>query len=359
MTAHPKGFESLNGWPDDDHLAAMAAFLKTARRMVERPYKPRAFNIASPVLVDVARKALAHGRFDQKTAREFFESHFLPIEVVEDGAVPNGFVTAYYEPEVPASRTKTAQYSAPLYSRPEDLVDINADNRPKTMSAEYRFARLGKNRELGEYPDRAAIEAGYLQGKGLEIAFVKDKVEALFIHIQGSARLCFEDGSHCRIGYAAKSGHPYTPVGRILLDRGELTRKKCGMQDIRNWFSDNPHQIENIINGNRSFIFFKEQYQSDGGPIGAAKVPLTANRSLAVDRLLHTFGVPLWIETALPLPGSKVPFRKLMVAQDTGSAIVGPARGDIFLGSGDEAGKIAGDVRHNARFVILAPKENF
>lgn len=361
----PTGFEHLNGWSTDDHASAMDAFIQSARRMVFKPYKTRALGVSSSALANIAKKAVAQAPFDQETARNFFEDCFDPFEIVRPGNNNDGyggFVTAYYEPEVPASSFKTTEFSAPLYGRPDDLVDITDDNRPSGFNPNIHYAKLVEKfsvTNLQEYPDRQAIEAGCLAGKGLEIAWVKDKVEALFIHIQGSARLCFGDGSFARIGFAAKTGHAYTPVGKILLQRGELTKEQCGMQAIRDWFAKNPDQVDTVINKNRSFIFFK-QYPAAGeneGPVGAAKVSLTSHRSLAVDRRLHTFGSPVWIETAEPLPGTKAPFAKLMVAQDTGSAIVGPARGDLFLGSGKEAGKIAGNVRHVARFVVLVPKE--
>jgi membrane-bound lytic murein transglycosylase A len=365
MSEHlqPIGFESLNGWAKDDHLAAMVAFLQSARHMVEKSYKTRALGVSSSALVTIAHKALDHPPFTRTTARSFFEDNFKPHEVVKPGekaGSPGGFVTAYYEPEVNASRVKTDKYPVPLYRRPADLVDVTNNNRPHGFNPDTRFARSVEGSPLlTEYPDRQAIEAGYLLGKGLEIAFVKDKVEALFIHIQGSACLCFDDGTSTRIGYAAKSGHPYTAVGKILLQGGELVKNNCGMRAIRDWFAQNPDQVNTIINQNRSYIFFKENPVKSKtlGPIGAAKAHLTSHRSLAVDRLLHTFGSPVWIETTNPLPEDKTIFARLMVAQDTGSAIIGPGRGDLFLGSGNYAGKIAGNVSHAARFVVFVPRE--
>ena len=258
---------------------------------------------------------------------------------------------------------RSDKFRTPLLRRPNDLVEITDDNRPPGFDPELRFARLVDSsigQHFEQYPDRKAIEAGYLNGRGLELAWVKDPAEALFIHVQGSARLRFENGAMVRVGYAAKNGHPYTAVGKVLLEQDELTRNKCGMQAIRDWLVQNPTKADAVINQNRSFIFFNEYPVNDiaEGPIGAAKVDLTPYRSLAVDRLLHTFGTPVWLETSKPLPGDKTRFARLMVAQDTGSAIVGPARGDLFLGSGSKVGKIAGEVRHAARFVIFKPKRN-
>ncbi len=359
MTARlePVTFSRLKGWRDDNHVDAVAAFIKTFQ--TGKRQKTRKLGISPTVLADLAQKAEDLSPFDRQSARQFFESNFQPHEVIPDGCQPGdfaGLVTAYFEPEVPASRTMTSEFQSPLYARPGDLVDVDHSNRPDGFSSEMRFGRLN-NGVIGEYPDRATIEAGYLRGRGLEIAWVRDKVEALFIHIQGSARLRFSNGSTIRVGYAAKSGHPYTAVGSVLLKRGGLGRDNCGMQAIRNWLSRNPDQVDDVLNHNRSFVFFMEYPDSGetGGPVGAARVDLTPMRSIAVDRTLHTFGVPIWIETNKPLPGSRKNFNSMMVAQDTGSAIVGPVRGDLFLGSGESAGKIAGEVRHQARFIVFVP----
>ena len=358
------GFDQLSGWDNDDHLAAMGAFLKTAQRMLETPYQTKELAVSSDHLLAISKLAVQNLPFDAQSAKLFFEENFIPCEItneVENSPTSSGFVTAYFEPEVLASRAKSAAFSAPLYQRPNDLIDVTDDNRPTLWDEEFRFAKFTTNKnaqQLETYPDRAQINNGYLDGKGLEIAYVKDKAEALFIHIQGSARLRLEDGNVIRVGYAAKTGHPYTAVGKILLDRGELTRENCGMKAIRDWFSSNPEQMNSVIEKNQSYIFFNEYAVLDlnDGPIGASKVALTTERSLAVDRTLHTYGTPIWIETQEPLPGCSQLFQKLMVAQDTGSAIIGPQRGDLFLGSGDEAGKIAGDTRHHARFVVFLPK---
>ena len=304
--------------------------------------------------------------FSSATAKDFFEKNFQPCEIItkdNSSAVDDGFVTAYYEPEVSASRIKADEYLAPLYARPDDLIDVNDEIRPEGFDNEFRFARRitsSDGTKIEEYPDREAINAGYLEGKGLEIAWVKDAAEALFIHIQGSARLRFDNGQFTRVGYAAKSGHPYTAVGKVLLELGELTRENCGMQAIRQWFSSNPDQVISVLNQNRSYIFFNEYpiTNTNDGPVGAAKVNLTTERSLAVDRNQHTYGSPVWIEALKPFQQGEQPFRKLMIAQDTGSAIIGPSRGDLFMGSGDAAGKAAGDIRHPVKFVVFVPKNS-
>lgn len=357
-------FDQLNGWQEDDHLAAMNTFLKTARQMQDKPYSTKGLGISSDLLKEISKIALTDIFLTPSSAKNFFEKYFQPCEIISKdklSVTDEGFVTAYYEPEVLASRIKTDAYTAPLYLRPADLIDVNDENRPEGFDAEFRFAQKvvtssGVNFE--KHPDRKAINAGYLEGRGLEIAWVKDAVEALFIHIQGSARLRFDNGKTIRVGYAAKSGHPYTAVGKVLLDRGDLVRENCGMQAIRQWFSSHPDQVISVLNQNRSYIFFNEYpvTNASDGPIGAAKVSLTAERSLAVDRNLHTYGSPIWIEASKPFNQGAQSFQKLMIAQDTGSAIVGSSRGDLFLGSGDVAGKAASDIRHGVRFLVFVPK---
>lgn len=256
------------------------------------------------------------------------------------------------------SATPDAVYCYPFYRRPDDLVDLDDSNRPAGLDASYMFARL-RYGEIDAYPDRGEITSGYLAGKGLEIAWAKSSVDVFFVHVQGAARLRYPDGTLCRITYAAKAGHPFSAVGRLLIDRGELDRATISMQTIRDWLYAHPGEVDEVLSHNRSYIFFREADVADpqAGPIAAAKVPLVAGRALAVDRLIHTFGFPFFIRSeSLTHLDNGGPFQRLMLALDTGSAIVGPARGDIFTGSGYEAGELAGTVRHDADFYILVPR---
>src|SRR6202140_4915291 len=203
------------------------------------------------------------------------------------------------------------------------------------------------------------MEDGAIAGGGLEICWVKDQTDLLFTQIQGSARLRLEDGSTLRINYDAHNGYPYTPVGRILIDRGIIPKEQMSMQKIREWMEQNPDGANELRRQNRSYIFFREVQLSDKDEaVGAQGVPLTPGRSIAVDKSLHVYGTPFFIEGELPIESelSKTPFRRLMVAQDTGSAITGPTRADIYYGAGVHAGKVSGRFRHNMRFVILLPK---
>ncbi|HEU4985847.1 MAG TPA: murein transglycosylase A [Rhizobiaceae bacterium] len=354
---HPLSFDDLPGWREDRLSRAFAAFRRSAEHVRSKPYRTGSLGAPCESFAEAHAAALVSRELDAMAARAFFEQHFIPCKVLP-GASGTGFVTSYYEPEIEASRERTDKFTVPLYGRPPDLVDLDENNRPAGMDPYFAFGRQGAE-GISEYPDRRAIEAGALSRRGLELAWLPDKVDAFFIHVQGAAKLNLTDGTVMRVTYAAKSGHPFTGPGRILVELGEVSREAVTMQEIRRWFRRNPDRIDEILWQNRSFIFFRETPvgEPELGPIAAAKVQLEPGRSLAVDRLLHTFGTPFFINAPSLTAFENRPFRRLMIAQDTGSAITGPARGDIFAGCGAAAGEIAGTVRHPADFYTLLPKE--
>ena len=270
-----------------------------------------------------------------------------------------GFVTGYYEPVIDGSRTQTDVYNVPVYRRPSNLfVRGFKQDSPSLPNKGQVFRKIGR-RKLVPYYDRAEIEDGAIAGRGLEICWLKDQTDLLFAQIQGSARVRLEDGSTVRINYDAYNGYPYTAVGRILIDRGIIPKEQMSMQKIREWMDQNPDGAKELRRQNRSYVFFHEVTLSDKDEaVGAQGVPLTPGRSIAVDKSLHVYGTPFFIEGELPIESeqSKTPFRRLMVAQDTGSAITGPARADIYYGAGPDAGRVSGRFRHNMRFAILVPK---
>ena len=348
-------YADLPGWAEDDHAAAFAAFRRSAFQVLHKPYRSGGLGVDFAAFADAYAEARALLLPDAAAARAFFERHFTPCRIVpEEGT---GFVTGFYEPEAEASPVPTERFTVPLLTRPPDLVDIDDANRPDGLDPYLAFGRQGPA-GIEEYPDRRAIESGALAGQGLEFAWLEDPVDAFFIHVQGAARLVMTDGSTRRITYAAKSGQRFTGAGRVLADLGEIPLAELTMQSIRRWFRDNPERVNEILWRNRSYIFWREAPVDDpqAGPIAAAKVPLTAGRSMAVDRLLHTFGTPFFIDAPTLTTFDDAPFRRLMIAQDTGSAIVGPARGDLFAGSGFAAGEIAGVVRNAADFYALVPR---
>ncbi|WP_370322939.1 murein transglycosylase A [Oricola sp.] len=348
----PVPFSGLPGWAGDDHRAALDSFGRHAVRPRGETYRHGAMGVPPQSLEPLFRDAA-----DMPTgcdARGFFEDRFDCFALTADDG-QRGFVTAYYEPEIEASRERTDRFRVPFYRRPDDLVAVGEENRPDCWDPDIRFARANADGSLSAYPDRKAINSGFLDGRGLEIGWVENEADAFFAHIQGAARLVFADGAHLRITYDGKSGHPFTGIGRLLVERGEIAPADISMAAIRHWLAENPDDARPLMEENRSYIFFREAPVADraDGPVAAAKVPLTAERSLAVDRLLHTFGTPVFV-SADTVNGAY--WSKLMIAQDTGSAITGPARGDLFMGSGDAAGNRAGAVRSPCDFFVLVPK---
>ena len=350
------GFEALPGWADDDHLAAFTAFQRSARQGLRKPYRDGSDGRSFAALKPVFEAAKNINIRTAQEARAFFERWLQPVRLGADGR-QHGHVTGFYEPVVNGSRTASADFPIPLYRQPDDLVEIDDATRPSHMDPYFRFARKAAN-GFEEYADRGAIERGALIGKGLELVHVANRVEAFFIHVQGAARIELPDGSVMGVTYSAKTGHPFTGPGRILVDRGEIPQSEISMQAIRQWLHDHPAGADELLWQNRSFIFFRESPIENPvlGPIAAAKVQLVGGRSMAVDRLKHVFGSLFYVASGEVSFGDGKPFRRLMVAHDTGSAIVGTARGDLFAGSGIEAGEIAGRINAPADFWLLWPK---
>src|SRR4051794_27448430 len=354
----PVAWADIAGWSEDDHLSAYKAFRISCRPIAAQSGAPSDAKALGASLRDPCRIARGLELSDGARARAFFEEQFLPLRISRLGEA-EGFVTGYYEPVIDGSRTQTEVYTVPVYRRPSNLF-VRGTNQSSTglPNKGQVFRKIGR-RKLVPYYDRAEIEDGKIAGRGLEICWLKNQADLLFMQIQGSARVRLEDGSTIRVNYDAHNGYPYTAVGRILIERGIIAKEQMSMQRIREWMEQNPDGANELRRQNRSYVFFREVQLSDKEEaVGAQGVPLTPGRSIAVDKSLHVYGTPFFIEGELPIESeqSKIPFRRLMVAQDTGSAIVGPARADIYFGAGPEAGKVAGRLRHNMRFVMLIPK---
>lgn len=345
-------FTELPGWAEADLSPALRAFARSAERLGSGAVRTGALGVSADAFLSAAA---AVPSVQPRDARSFFEDHFLPATIRAEGGT--GFVTGYFEPVLQSSRTRTARFAVPLHARPPDLVPVDPSSLPTGLAQGTAFARRLPDGTLVEHPDRAQIAAGALDGQGLEIAFLESPIDAFFVHVQGSARLELTDGTSIRVGYAGKSGHAYTSIGRVLVDAGALALGEADMAGLRAWLAAHPSRQRDILDRNRSYIFFAERSIADDalGPVGAAGVPLEAMASLALDHRLHTFGLPVFLD-APTLTVEQEPFRRLLIAQDTGSAIVGPARGDIFVGSGEEAGRLAGTIRHPAQFHALVPK---
>lgn len=354
----PTRFDALPGWAGDDHAAAFAAFRRSCTRIARKPdlvTPPRP--VFSALRAVCARAGRLPKRVDDKAARAFFEKEFRPFRITALDR-PEGFLTGYYEPEVEGSRNASGDFATPLYRRPPDLV-IKAPPRDGPPANKGQAFRKVDGRLL-PYHDRAAIEDGALKDKGLEVAWIRDPADAFFAHIQGSVRVRLPDGEVLRLNYDGHNGQPYTPIGRLLIERGLVPREKMSMDAIRAYITAHPEEGHELMRQNKSYIFFRVAHELKGedGAVGAQGLPLAAGRSIAVDKAIHVYGTPFFIDAELPTgaDGAVEPFERLMIAQDTGSAIVGPARADIFFGAGAPAGTIAGRIQHPGSFVILLPR---
>src|SRR3954454_19897428 len=354
----PVASSTIEGWTGDDHAAALATFFTSCRALVASAKTARDTRPVYAAWLEICRKARASGAQRDEAAREFFEENFAPVRVskIDD---PNGFLTGYYEPVVDGSRAQTDDFKVPVYGRPRDLVHMGRKRRGDSFPNTGRIVRRIARGKYVPYFDRAQIEDGALATRNLEIAYLKDANDLLFVQIQGSARIRLTDGSVLRINYDSHNGQLYTPVGRILIERGIIAREDMSMDRIRKWMAENPDGGKELRRLNKSYVFFRDTgLPPNEEARGAQGVPLAATRSIAVDRLLQVYGTPFFVEAELPIAteNSNSKFRRLMIAQDTGSAIVGPARADIYFGSGEEAGGIAGRIKKTARCGMLMPR---
>jgi membrane-bound lytic murein transglycosylase A len=355
----PLAFAMIEGWSSHPAAGAAAALRRSCREMMTegRGFVREPRFAGTPTDWQAACGAAAHlpEALDDGAMRRFIEAHFVPF-LVEDATRPQGLFTGYYEALARGSRRRHGPYQVPIYRKPADLVGFDGAVEAR-LGLRYGRYVAGEPRP---YFSRAEIEDGALAGRGLELLFVDSPIDAFFIHIQGSGRVAMDDGSVVRLAYAAKSGRPYTAIGSVLYERGALSRDNLSMQALRDWLKGHPAETPEVLRRNQSFIFFREVSLEDPalGPPGAQHVQLTPRRSLAIDRAFWALGTPVWLDTAVTVPGSPDrPFRMLMVAQDTGTAIRGAARGDVFFGADGEAATLAGYMKSPGRMIVLLPKQ--
>jgi membrane-bound lytic murein transglycosylase A len=363
----PTTWAQVDGWADDDHDAAFATFLQSCKAILQGEEKQRDNQPMFGALSRVCQKAVTAEPEKPGEAQAFFEQNFRPVRISPLGSTDgDGFITGYYEPIVEGLRAKAEGYDYPFYRKPGSLLPgghMAVAGAPESAAADSGKDKKKKHRphrKLVSYYDRAAIDAGALAGRNLEICWLKDPIDTFFAQIQGSVRVRLDDGQVMRLNYDAANGQPYYAVGRWLIDRGIVLKEEMSMDRIREWMERNPKDAEELRRRNKSYVFFRETHlPSDQEPIGAEGISLTPGRSIAVDHRLHTYGTPFFISAYLPIEGLKPDtwFKRLMIAQDTGGAIVGPARADLYFGAGNEAESIAGRLRHYGKFVMLAPRE--
>jgi membrane-bound lytic murein transglycosylase A len=356
----PVDWADLDGWAGDDHATAFAAFLQSCRALNASRQSSREPTSMTDALRVVCQRAVAAIPLEEDGARKFFEDNFRPLRISKLGDAA-GFLTGYYEPIIEGSRVPTGEFTAPLYRRPPNLV-VSGSRKLGDLfpSKGVKVGRRVGRRKIVPYYDRAEIEDGALDGWHLEICWLRSQTDVLFAQIQGSARIRLEDRTILRVNYDAHNGWPYTPVGRVLVERKFMSKDDVTMQTIRNWLEGTPDAAKDVRRQNKSYVFFRiTDLATEDEAVGGEGVPLVPGRSIAVDRSLHAYGTPFFIAADLPIANDKAgtKFRRLVFAQDTGSAIVGPARADIYFGAGDEAARIAGRIRNPGQFVMLLPRE--
>jgi len=340
-------WSDLPGWGEDDLTAAWPAFLQSCRALAGRPQWP--------LWRAACEEAKGLPVSDAATLRRFFESRFSPYLMTNPDGTTSGLVTGYYEPLLRGSRTRNSTFSHPLLGVPPDLLTIDlAEVLPDLKNMRLR-GRLQGNKVVPYY-SRAEIVSREKEFADRALFWVDDAIELFFLQIQGSGRIKLPDGKMVRVGYADQNGHPYQSIGRVLIERGELTSEQASMQGIQGWARANPGKLDDLLNANPSYVFFREvpiKSKAEDGPIGALSVPLTKERSIAVDPASVPLGAPVFLSTTQP--NSASPLRRVMLAQDTGGAIRGVVRADFFWGFGAEAGAQAGRMKQQGQMWVLLP----
>jgi len=333
-------FEDLPGWGADRHAEAWPALLASCEKLAAR----------EPVWQSICRAARDAGTPDDASARAFFESRFTPHRVNGEGT-RDGLITGYYEPLLHGSFERSERYRYPLYHRPDDLLVVDLSKLYPELKGRPVRGRLD-GRRVVPYHSRAEIGGARNPLAGHELLWVDDPVQAFILQVQGSGRVALPDGTEVAVGYADQNGHPYRSLGAYLIEHGQLKREDVTLPRILDWIAANPDETGRLLDSNPSFIFFRLREAGAAGPVGSLGVPLTGQRSAAVDPAFIALGLPVWLDTRLP-DGTR--YRRLMMAQDTGGAIKGAVRADVFFGRGAGAGRLAGEMKNPGRLYVLVP----
>ena len=342
-------WQELPGWQQDKHAEAWPALLQQCSVMPKK----------KPQWKKICLDAALLGEIDNESVRRFFETRFTAHQIIpsnkKDGSPGTGLVTGYYEPLLKGSLTPYDQYQYPLYTRPDDLLRIDlAEVYPELSKMRLRGRVVGN--KVVAYHDRKAIDGEDSPLTGKELVWVDDPVAVFFLHVQGSGRIQLADGSMMAVGYADQNGQPYTSIGKILIERGEIEREDVSLFTIRQWLQQNPQQAQALLEENRSYVFFQLRKNADENPRGSLNIPLTPSRSIAVDPSNIPLGSPVWLDTSYPGETDHT-LQRLTFAQDTGGAIKGYARADMFWGNGEMAEKLAGEMKQPAELYVLLPRD--
>ncbi|HUK59981.1 MAG TPA: MltA domain-containing protein [Stellaceae bacterium] len=352
LTLEPASFSELAGWSDDATAAALPSFRKScallAKLAPDAKVGPNGIAGTARDWQGVCAAAMALGDASDADARQFFAANFVPLRVGNNGQ-SQGLFTGYFEPELSGSRTRGGKYTVPLLKRPPDLVSVDLGLFRPDWTGE-RIAGRVVDGALRPYNTRAEIERGALDRMNLPLLWVDDPVDAFVLSIQGSGRVRLPDGSLVQLGYDGQNGRRYVPIGRVLVERGELQKDNVSLQSIRAWLAAHPDGAQALMDENPAYVFFREL--ASDGPVGAEGAVLTAGRSLAVDPKFLPLGAPMWLDASQ----NGTAIRRLVVAQDTGGAIRGPVRGDLFWGFGAAAEQAAGRMRADGAYYLLLPR---
>jgi peptidoglycan lytic transglycosylase A len=335
-------WSELPGWASDNPTPALQAFRQGCQALQWRKGWETACREAANVDIGA-----------QEPVRKYFETFFQPWMLQQEDGSAEGLLTGYYVPDLWASRVATDRFRYPLYGVPDDLLVIDLSQVYPELG-DYRLRGRLDGRRVIPYYDRSQIDAGQAAVAGKELFWIEDPVELFFLQIQGSGRMLLPDGERIMVNYADQNGHPFRSIGRLLLDRGAMTRDQMSMQNIKAWALNNPDQVKSLLAENPSYVFFRELPADVQSPPGAMGIPLTPERSLAVDRRYVPLGAPVYLATTWP--GAELPLQRLMVAQDTGGAIKGRVRADFFWGIGADAGEYAGHMKQPLRLWLLLPR---
>ena len=341
------GLSASHAGADDLNLA-WPAWLQSCTALVKKPMWKNACDTANSLNLQTNNNP------DSDSVRAYFRQNFSVYKTTNVDGAKSGLITGYYQPILKGSRTKSAKYPFPLYTTPPDLITVELDG----LFPELKYKRV-RGRVVGNklvpYFNRAEIETDNSPIKGRELVYIDNIVDVFFLQIQGSGVVQFENGEQVMVGYADQNGHTYNSVGRLLIERGELTSANASMAGIKNWVKNNPLRFRELLNNNPSFVFFRELPSGLPGPIGALGVPILAERAVAVDPKFVPLGAPVFLSTTQP--NNNKPLKRLMMAQDTGGAIKGGVRADFFWGAGAEAGAKAGAMKQSGKIWVLLPKE--
>jgi membrane-bound lytic murein transglycosylase A len=335
-------YAQLPGWKRDDHAAALSAFIRSCEALAARePWR----NVCA-----AARKVPSGS---SAAARRYFETHFRPYRALDGEGGDEGLITGYSEPLLHGSRKRTARYRFPIYAVPDDLLVVDLGEVHPELKGRRVRGRL-EGRRVVPYYSRAQIENGDAPLDAPVLYWVDDPIDLFFLQVQGSGQIRLASGERVRIGYGDQNGYPYRSIGRFLIERGELTADNASMQAIKEWARNYPGKLPEVLQHNASYVFFRELASDLPGPVGALGVPVSAGRSLAIDPQRVPLGAPVYLSTTWP--NTHRPLARLVMAQDTGSAIRGPIRGDYYWGYGEQAAKEAGRMRQKGRMWVLVPR---